>query len=109
MRRGDADDIKESGLVAPIVGHVGDGNFHVAPFIDLDNATEIEAADAFAPPPRASRHRHGRDMHRQAWGRPEEREYMEEEHGAAAIDLMRRVKAWFDPENLFNPGKVFYA
>ncbi len=37
------------------------------------------------------------------------REYMEEEHGPIAIDLMRRVKASFDPQNLFNPGKVFYA
>jgi D-lactate dehydrogenase (cytochrome) len=35
--------------------------------------------------------------------------YMEEEHGLAALDLMRRIKAAFDPMNLFNPGKVFYA
>jgi D-lactate dehydrogenase (cytochrome) len=35
--------------------------------------------------------------------------YMEEEHGPAALDLMRRVKASFDPQNLFNPGKVFFA
>jgi D-lactate dehydrogenase (cytochrome) len=33
--------------------------------------------------------------------------YMEDEHGPEAIDLMRRVKAAFDPHNLFNPGKVF--
>ena len=33
--------------------------------------------------------------------------YMEDEHGAPAVDLMRRVKAAFDPQNLFNPGKVF--
>jgi len=33
--------------------------------------------------------------------------FMEAEHGMAAIDLMRRVKAGFDPLNLFNPGKVF--
>ena len=32
--------------------------------------------------------------------------YMEDEHGHAALDLMRRVKAAFDPQNLFNPGKV---
>ena len=37
------------------------------------------------------------------------RAYMEEEHGAIGLDLMRRVKASFDPANLFNPGKVFYA
>ena len=33
--------------------------------------------------------------------------YMEDEHGPAAIDLMRRVKASFDPANMFNPGKIF--
>src|SRR6202020_3370910 len=42
------DDIKLSGLVAPIVGHVGDGNFHGSPLTDLENKSEIEAADAFA-------------------------------------------------------------
>ena len=35
--------------------------------------------------------------------------YLEVEHGPEALDLMRRVKASFDPQNLFNPGKVFYA
>ena len=34
--------------------------------------------------------------------------YMEEEHGLPALDLMRRVKASFDPRNMFNPGKVFF-
>ena len=66
------DDIKRNGLIAPIVGHVGDGNFHVTPLIDLDNKTEIEAADAFASPPRPSRHRDGGHLHRRAWGRAEE-------------------------------------
>jgi FAD/FMN-containing dehydrogenase len=33
--------------------------------------------------------------------------YMEDEHGPAALDLMRRVKAAFDPKNIFNPGKIF--
>jgi len=103
------DDIRKSGLVAPIVGHVGDGNFHVTPLIDLDNKAEIDAADAFA----------GRLAHRAiAMGGTctgehgvgqKKREYMEEEHGPVAIDLMRRVKASFDPTNLFNPGKVFFA
>ncbi len=100
-------DIAASGLVAPIVGHVGDGNFHVSPIVDMANAKEIEAADAFAS---RLAHRaiamggtctgeHGVGQKKIA--------YMEDEHGAAAVDLMRRVKAAFDPQNLFNPGKVF--
>jgi D-lactate dehydrogenase (cytochrome) len=100
-------DIAASGLVAPIVGHVGDGNFHVSPLIDMENGREIEAADAFAS---RLAHRaiamggtctgeHGVGQKKIA--------YMEDEHGAPAIDLMRRIKAAFDPQNLFNPGKVF--
>jgi D-lactate dehydrogenase (cytochrome) len=34
---------------------------------------------------------------------------MEEEHGATALDLMRRIKASFDPQNMFNPGKAFHV
>jgi D-lactate dehydrogenase (cytochrome) len=103
------DDIERSGLVAPILGHVGDGNFHVSPLIDMENPAEIDAADAFS----------ARLAHRAiAMGGTctgehgigqKKRAYMEEEHGAVALDLMRRVKASFDPRNLFNPGKVFFA
>ena len=100
-------DIAAAGLVAPIVGHVGDGNFHVSPLIDMANPGEIEAAEAFSS---RLAHRaiamggtctgeHGVGQKKIA--------YMEDEHGAAALDLMRRVKASFDPVNLFNPGKIF--
>jgi D-lactate dehydrogenase (cytochrome) len=100
-------DIAAAGLVAPIVGHVGDGNFHVSPLIDMANPHEIEAAEAFSS---RLAHRaiamggtctgeHGVGQKKIA--------YMEDEHGAAALDLMRRVKASFDPANLFNPGKIF--
>ncbi len=103
------DDIRAAGLVAPIVGHVGDGNFHVSPLVDMGDAREIEAAEAFAS---RLAHRaiamggtctgeHGIGQKKIA--------YMEDEHGAEAIDLMRRVKSAFDPRNLFNPGKVLPA
>ena len=102
-------DIAASGLIAPIVGHVGDGNFHVTPLVDMANPHEIEAAEAFAS---RLAHRaiamggtctgeHGIGQKKIA--------YMEDEHGTAAVDLMRRVKAAFDPQNLFNPGKVLAA
>jgi len=100
-------DISAAGLVAPIVGHVGDGNFHVSPLVDMNNAAEIDAAEAFAS---RLAHRaiamggtctgeHGVGQKKIA--------YMEDEHGAAGVDLMRRIKASFDPMNMFNPGKVF--
>ena len=40
-------DIAEHGLIAPIVGHVGDGNFHVLVLMDVDDPREIEATEAF--------------------------------------------------------------
>src|SRR6266478_3622204 len=40
-------DIAASGLICPILGHVGDGNFHCAPLIDMENPAEIKAAEAF--------------------------------------------------------------
>jgi D-lactate dehydrogenase (cytochrome) len=103
------EDIKLSGLVAPIVGHVGDGNFHVTPLIDLENKSEIEAADAFAHRLAHRAIAMGGTCTGEHGVGQKKREYMEEEHGPVAIDLMRRVKASFDPQNLFNPGKVFYA
>jgi D-lactate dehydrogenase (cytochrome) len=100
-------DIAANGLVAPIVGHVGDGNFHVSPLIDMSVPAEIAAAEGFAS---RLAHRaiamggtctgeHGIGQNKIA--------YMEDEHGPVAVDLMRRVKAAFDPRNMFNPGKVF--
>ena len=102
-------DIAANDLVAPIVGHVGDGNFHVSPLVDMTNPAEIDAAEAFAS---RLAHRaiamggtctgeHGVGQWKMA--------YMEDEHGRPALDLMRRVKAAFDPQNMFNPGKILYA
>ena len=103
------DDIKRSGLVAPIVGHVGDGNFHVTPLIDLDNPAEIEAADAFAPasptapspwaaPAPASTGSARRSAN--IWKRSTARSASTSCGGSRPRSIR---------ENLFNPGKVFYA
>jgi D-lactate dehydrogenase (cytochrome) len=102
-------DIAASGLVAPIVGHVGDGNFHVSPLIDMADPAEIDAADAFSARLAHRAIAMGGTCTGEHGVGQKKRAYMEEEHGAAALDLMRRVKASFDPDNLFNPGKVFYA
>jgi D-lactate dehydrogenase (cytochrome) len=102
-------DIAASGLVAPIVGHVCDGNFHVSPLIDMADPAEIDAADAFSARLAHRAIAMGGTCTGEHGVGQKKRAYMEEEHGAAALDLMRRVKASFDPDNLFNPGKVFYA
>ncbi len=100
-------DIAEHGLVAPIVGHVGDGNFHVSPLVDMNDPEEIERAERFSG--RLARRaiamdgtctgEHGVGQKKIA--------YVEIEHSRETLNLMRHVKAAFDPRNMFNPGKIF--
>ncbi len=100
-------DLAEAGLIAPIVGHVGDGNFHVSPLIDMSSREEIERAEAFGKrlAMRAIR-MDGTCTGEHGVGQ-KKIPYLEAEHGPDALDLMRRVKAAIDPQNLFNPGKIF--
>ena len=100
-------DIAEAGLIAPIVGHVGDGNFHVSPLIDMNDPAEIRAAEAFGE--RLARRAIAMDgtctgehgVGQKKIG------YLDVEHAPETLDLLRRVKAAFDPGNMFNPGKIF--
>jgi D-lactate dehydrogenase (cytochrome) len=100
-------DIEEAGLIAPIVGHVGDGNFHTSPLIDVNDPADIARGEAFS-----SRLVHrALEMGGTCTGEhgvgQKKAPYLEEEHPAATLDLMRRVKLAFDPRNLMNPGKIF--
>ena len=98
-------DIEAEGLLAPIVGHVGDGNFHVTFLLDPNDPGETARADGVS----------GRMVERAlAMGGTCTGEhgigmgkigYLEAEHGEA-VGLMRRVKRAFDPQNILNPGKV---
>jgi D-lactate dehydrogenase (cytochrome) len=98
-------DIDESGLLAPIVGHVGDGNFHLLLLVDHDDPEEVERAHAL--------HRRmvlrALDMdgtctgeHGIGYGKIG---FLELEHGDA-LEPMRMIKRSLDPQNIFNPGKV---
>jgi D-lactate dehydrogenase (cytochrome) len=100
-------DLAENGLLAPIVGHVGDGNFHVTPLIDLDSAEEVEKAEAFGKRLALRAIRMGGTCTGEHGVGQKKIPYLEAEHGPDTLDLMRRIKASFDPQNLFNPGKIF--
>ncbi len=99
-------DIEASGLFAPIVGHVGDGNFHVLPLFDPNDAAEIDKVKAFV----------GRLVERAlamegtASGEhgvgTGKMKYLEAEHGRPALDAMSAIKQALDPQGIMNPGKI---
>jgi D-lactate dehydrogenase (cytochrome) len=98
-------DVDASGLVAPIVGHVGDGNFHLVILFDPDDADERARAEALAK--RVSLRaiamggtctgEHGIGVHKL--------DALVAEHGDA-VALMRTIKRALDPDNILNPGKT---
>ncbi len=100
-------DLQASSLPCPIVGHVGDGNFHVAILIDPDKPEELEEAEAInrriveraLAMDGTCTGEHGVGLHKM--------EFMQHEHGNDALDLMRQIKHALDPQNLLNPGKIF--
>jgi D-lactate dehydrogenase (cytochrome) len=99
-------DILASGLTAPIVGHVGDGNFHLGILFDPKDADETERAEAlaFRTARRAIRFggtcsgEHGVGLHKIA--------HMETEHGEG-VALMKALKNALDPNGIMNPGKMY--
>ena len=103
---GAKEDILASGLTAPIVGHVGDGNFHLAILVDPDDPAELERAKALND--RLVRRAIAMDgtctgEHGVGYGKAA---FLEIEHGPETLAMMRAVKSALDPDGLLNPGKV---
>ncbi len=102
-------DIAELGLVAPIVGHVGDGNFHTLVLMDRNDPRDIELAEEFCARLNARAQRmdgtctgeHGIGQGKIG--------FIEGEIGVAGVDVMRSIKAALDPQNVLNPGKIWPA
>jgi D-lactate dehydrogenase (cytochrome) len=99
-------DIEEMGLVAPIVGHAGDGNFHVLALMDMNDPGEIARVEEFTRRLNARAlamdgtctGEHGIGQGKQV--------FLKGELGEA-IGLMRQIKQALDPQNIMNPGKIF--
>ncbi|MEC7093744.1 MAG: FAD-linked oxidase C-terminal domain-containing protein [Pseudomonadota bacterium] len=99
------DEIDRSGLVAPILGHVGDGNFHLIILIRPDEPTDLERAHALAETLNLMSIELGGTMtgeHGIGFGK---KKYMQAEHGDAYA-LMGVIKRAVDPGNIMNPGKI---
>lgn len=100
-------DIAEAGLIAPIVGHVGDGNFHVMFTVDPTSEAEIAQVHVLNDRliDRALRMEgtctgeHGVGLGK--------REKLVAELGPRAVGVMGAIKAALDPQGIFNPGKIF--
>ena len=99
------DDIARLKLIAPIVGHVGDGNFHTTPMVDRSNPKDMEAIEEFLArlAERAIR-MEGTCTGEHGVGQGKMK-YMRKEHGAG-VDVMRGIKQALDPQNILNPGKI---
>ena len=98
-------DIVENDLVAPIVGHVGDGNFHLV-FV-VDRSDEDEVARANAVNERMVQRALACDgtctgEHGIGSGKMD---FLIAEHGEA-VSVMRTLKQAIDPQNIMNPGKI---
>ncbi|MGP1357842.1 FAD-binding oxidoreductase, partial [Roseicyclus sp.] len=96
----------ELGFIAPVVGHVGDGNFHVLLLIDTEDGQEVARAEHFVGwlnELAISMDGTCTGEHGIGQGKAP---YLEKELGPGAMAAMAAIKAGLDPLNIFNPGKI---
>ncbi len=95
----------ELGLIAPIVGHAGDGNFHASLLLDMENADEVARAETFVSwLNKLAISMDGTCTGEHGIGQGK-RPYLLKELGAAT-DVMGLIKRALDPANIMNPGKI---
>ena len=99
-------DIEQSRILAPIVGHVGDGNFHLTLLVDMDDPDEVRRAKDLSE--RLVERALAMDgtctgEHGVGQGKMK---YLAAEYGTAALAVMASIKRALDPQNIINPGKI---
>ncbi|MEO0618867.1 MAG: FAD-linked oxidase C-terminal domain-containing protein [Pseudomonadota bacterium] len=100
------EDIDQMGLIAPIVGHIGDGNFHVLPLIDMADHREVAQVEEFVLRLGARALEHDGTCTGEHGIGSGKMKLMHAEHGAG-VDVMRAIKAALDPDGIMNPEKIF--
>lgn len=101
-------DCEKNDMIYSIVGHVGDGNFHVLMMVDPHDPADIAKAEGVNARMVARAismdgtctGEHGVGMHKM--------DFLVQEHGEGAIETMRILKHAFDPKNIMNPGKIIH-
>jgi D-lactate dehydrogenase (cytochrome) len=99
-------DIERSGMVAPLVGHVGDGNFHLSIMIADGDEAELQQASALADRIAERALRLGGTVSGEHGVGLGKKRFLAQEHGDA-VEVMKEIKRSFDPQNILNPGKMF--
>ena len=98
-------DLREAGVVAPLVGHAGDGNFHLIFMLDPDDKHEFDQISRLNERLIERSLKFGGTCsgeHGVGFGKLK---YLKAEHGES-LDVMRAIKRALDPNNLMNPGKL---
>ncbi|MGF1593117.1 MAG: FAD-linked oxidase C-terminal domain-containing protein [Kiloniellaceae bacterium] len=98
-------DIDESGVLAPIVGHVGDGNFHLTFLIDPDDPEEMARAEGVNERMVMRALAMGGTCTGEHGVGTGKMRFLQAEHGEA-LTVMRQLKLALDPDNIMNPGKI---
>lgn len=101
-----ADDIAKSFIDGPILGHVGDGNFHSVLLVEPDNAIELAEAKRLAHRMALRALKLGGTVTGEHGIGLGKKDFMTREHGAEAWATMSALKAALDPKNIMNPGKL---
>jgi len=99
-------DLADSPLVGPLVGHVGDGNFHLIMPVNPESESEMAAAEHLTDRLVARALAMGGTCSGEHGVGIGKMRFLEAEHGREALDVMRAIKQALDPKNLMNPGKV---
>lgn len=99
-------DLAQSGVQGPILGHVGDGNFHVTPLVDVSDPDEIARTETYLGwLAELAISMEGTCTGEHGIGQGK-RGYLRRELGES-VDVMVAIKAALDPQGIMNPGKIF--
>jgi D-lactate dehydrogenase (cytochrome) len=99
-------DLAGSSLVGALVGHAGDGNFHIIFPVHHENQAELQEAERLTDRLVARTLAMGGTCSGEHGVGLGKMKFLEQEHGAAAVDVMRTIKRALDPFDLMNPGKL---
>ena len=99
-------DLEASNIIAPIVGHVGDGNFHLILLLDPENKDEVNEAKEINDRLIARALKMGGTCTGEHGIGLGKKEHLRIEKGIS-VDVMSQIKKALDPNNIMNPGKIF--